>query len=127
MKSSLYSLLVTLLMLTSLSGCSWLGMDDWFPNDPPPPPPDTRDFTKFPYEQMAPEAPPPPKPEFRTVRPNPADEFAWRRGYWVYKDGQGFIWNHGYWIRKPAFTAVWAPDFWLQRAYGWVLVPGHWE
>ena len=122
------SLLVLAVLVTGLSGCSWLGMDDWLVDDTPPPPPaNTRDFSKFPYEQMAPEAPPPPKPEFRTPRPEPADEFAWRRGFWSYKDGQGFIWNNGYWIRKPAFTAVWAPDFWLQRAYGWVLVPGHWE
>jgi hypothetical protein len=124
MHVSMRRALTGLLFLTALSGCSWLGDTSDAAKEPPP---GTRDFNRFPYEQMAPEAPPPPRPEFQTPRPNPPDEYTWRKGYWSYVDMKGFVWNPGYWIQKPAFTAVWSEDFWVQRAYGWVLVKGHWE
>ena len=128
MTPSLRRALVSFLLLASLSGCSWLGMDDWGWDDAPKaPPPGTRDFNAFPYEQMAPEAPPVAKPEFRTPQPTPPDEYLWRRGFWSYEDGKGFVWNAGYWMKKPAFTAVWKPDYWIQHTYGWALVRGHWE
>ncbi len=114
------------LLLGPLSACSWLdGL--YSPDTSNADQPKTRDFSKFPYEQMAPDAPPPPRAEFQTPRPTPPDEYLWRKGYWSYVDGKGFIWNAGYWMQKPAFTAVWRDDFWVQRAYGWVFTPGAWE
>lgn len=118
--------LLSLFAVLALSGCSWLGLDDWGSSDEKPPEA-TRDFSKFPYEQMAPEAPPAPRAEIPPPQPSPPDEFAWRPGHYSYKDGVGFVWEPGYWIRKPAFTAAWKPDFWMQHTYGWSLVPGHWE
>lgn len=116
--------------LVFLSSCSWIGTNDWFTAEKGNPVDEKKvaELTAFPFEQMAPEAPPPPKPEFRPPVPGTmAEEYTWRNGYWTYKDGTGFSWNPGYWLRKPAFSAVWRQDLWLQRAYGWTLVPGHWQ
>lgn len=123
-----FSFLLSAFAVLALSGCSWLGFEE----EPPPPPPVNEEklaeANAFPYELMAPEAPPPMRYQEHGDPPgNIADEYGWRSGHWEYKDGPGFTWKRGYWIRKPAFSAVWKNDVWLERAYGWTLVPGHWE
>ena len=128
MKKFALAVVLPIILLLTLQGCAEL--DEMFAssNANPVDEVEKAKYESFPFEQMAPNAPPPPRYETKGYPPGPnADEYVWRKGHWVYLDGNGFSWVGGYWLRKPAFSADWKQDMWLQRTYGWTYVPGHWQ
>lgn len=70
------------------------------------------------------EAPPPPRPEAMT--PQPASDYVWVPGYWMWRAGQQ-EWVAGHWEVPPRPGARWVSARWEKQGDGYIFMQGYWQ
>jgi hypothetical protein len=70
--------------------------------------------------------PPPPEPvEAGPSSPQPADNYVWSPGCWVWHETR-YAWQPGYWlVEEPDW--VWVSAHYVWTPGGYVFVPGYWD